>query len=326
MANIIITLLSNKRSRQSVDGLDTIVAAQAGGYSVIAGETSATSVEVRYPETYHGQAGYVYMKNAKGEYNVQQFGAIGATESFTLPASMTVEGNTILVFYATTGAGDELIKTVWAPVIVPITATSVDYTRVALASPDTLAETIATANTALAKAVAVETAAANGEFDGKSAWVRFSSSADGTNMTETWTAGQKYVGIYLGKIASPRASDYRWLLFVGSAFCYQDTTTTAIDYTVEDNTDKTFNANNISSIKLRIPNGIGHGYYAGVNIVIGSTPPTFELVNNSSYQAYILQRGLPQASYTPQANSRANLLIYCDGSAVYVYANEVVAP
>lgn len=326
MANITVTLLTNKRTRQSIDGLDTIVAAQAGGYSVISGEDNSTTFAVHYPETFSGQTAYVYMKNAKGEYFVKQFGVLStAAEEFTLPASMTVEGNTILVFYASTGSGVSLVKTVWAPVVVPITATSVDYARVAVASPDTLAEVIATANLALTKATAVETAAAAGEYDGKSAFVRYSASPNGANMTSTWTAGQKYIGVYLGMSASSNPSDYTWLLFVGSAFCYSDSTTTAINYTVEDNTDKTFKASGITSIRLTIPSGIGHGYYAGVNVICGATAPTFEIVNSSSYDVKILQRGLLQQSYTPQPNSAANMLIYCDGAAVYVYVNEVVS-
>ena len=64
MANIDITLLENKRSRQAVDGLATIVATQAGGYSVIAGEIGATTFSVRYPSVYVGQSGHVYMRNA----------------------------------------------------------------------------------------------------------------------------------------------------------------------------------------------------------------------------------------------------------------------
>lgn len=324
MANITITLLTNKRTRQSIDGLDTIVAAQAGGYSVISGEDSSTTFAVRYPDTYIGQSGYVYMKNAKGEYAIKQFGELeNADELFTLPASMTVEGNTMLVFYASTGSGDNLVKTVWAPVIVPITATSVDYEKVAVASPDTLAEVIATANLAIAKATAVETAAETGEFDGRSVFIRYSSNANGSGMTPTWTEGQRYIGVYVGMAASTQASDYTWCCFVGNTTCEQDSSTTAVALTVLDNTDKSYKATNITRVALTIPASAYHGFCAGVNVKNGSAPPTYSFTNNSGYDFKLIRYGTKVSSYTAKANTTTNLVFYCDGTNVYCYIQEV---
>lgn len=144
MPNITITLLTNKRTRQTIDALDVNVVAQAGGYNVVEGENNATEIQVNYPDAYVGQRRYVYMKNAKGEYDTHEF--TGDATKFTLPASMTYAGNTILVFYASSGSGESAVKTVWNPVIVPITATGINYAKVAMASIDLLDEYIRIAN------------------------------------------------------------------------------------------------------------------------------------------------------------------------------------
>lgn len=324
MANIDITLLTNKRSRQAVEGYDAIVATQAGGYSVIEGENKATSIAVRYPEFYRGQAGYAYMKNSKGEYGVINFGAIQAQQEFTLPASMTVMGNTVIVFYATTGTGENFIKTVWAPVIVPITATSVDYEKVALASPDTLAETIATANAAIAKATAVENRANSGDFDGKSAWVRYSASPDGADMTETWQNGQKYIGACVAKVAPTDPAEYVWSLFVGSCQTAEDNATTAIEYELQDNTDKTFTANGITSLKFIIPESVKHGFYCGVNVQTGDAECTVQTAtNNSQYPLKYMERGYETAHFTKLAKNSVTLMsFFCDGINLYCYTTE----
>ena len=324
MANIDITLLENKRSRQAVDGLATIVATQAGGYSVIAGEVGATTFSVRYPSVYVGQSGHVYMRNAKGEYYIKQFGAIASVESFTLPASMTVEGNTILVFYATEGTGENLIKTVWAPVIVPVTATSVDYEKVAVASPDTLAETIAKADEALAKATAVENKANNGDFNGLSAWVRYSASPDGANMTTTWEPGQKYIGACVAKTAPTTPASYVWSLFVGSCQTAEDDTATAIEYTLVDNTDKTFKATGITSLKLIVPETVKHGFYCGVNIRTGDAECTVQTAtNNSDYPLKYMERGYETTRFTKLAKNSVTIMsFFCDGINLYCYITE----
>lgn len=323
MANIDITLLTNKRSRQSVDGLDTIVATQQGGYSVIEGEDSSTTIRVHYPETYRGQTGYVYMKNARGEYAVEEFGAIPEYKDFTLPASMTYEGNTILVFYASTGLGGNLIRTVWAPVIVPIMATSVDYSRVATADPDLLEEVIEKANQAIAKATAVEEAAASGAYDGKSVFIRYSSNASGSGMTTTWTEGQRYIGVYIGKTASTNYTDYTWCCFVGNTTVSQDSSATAVSVTVADNTDRSYKANNIATVEVIIPSSIAHGFCAGVNVKNSATAPTYTFTNNSSYTLKLIRYGAAVSGYTAKANTTTDMVFYCDGTNVYCYIQEV---
>ena len=50
-------------------------------------------------------------------------------------------------------------------------------------------------------------------LDGKSAFVRYSANADGTDFTDTWTEGQNYVGFATGHIAPTDKKDYTWCLF-----------------------------------------------------------------------------------------------------------------
>lgn len=313
MSNIDITLLTSKRTSLSVDGLATSVVYQQGGYRVIAGEGNATTIRVHYPPTYGGQHAYVYMRNAKGEYATQDFGELDSTtKEFRLPASMTFAGNTFLVFHADDGDGDGQIKTVWERVVIPIAATGEDYQAVAMASPDVLAQ-----------AIAVAAAAENGDLDGKSVFVRFADNASGTGMTATWSSTMKYMGVYTGQAASTNPTDYTWTLFCGQAVIEDDSSVTSIDYTLVDNVDKTFQASGITAIKIRVPATIAHGFYAGVNVVCGSSTPTFEIVNGSSKPTKVVIRGMLADSYTPRANTVNNMLIYCDGYAVYFYINEV---
>ncbi len=326
MANIDITLLTSKRTRISVDGLDSVAATQAGGYIVVAGESETTTFAVHFPSNFIGQTSWVYMKNSKGEYKVKHFGMLKSADvTFTLPEEMTFAGNTYLVFYATYGAGESTIKTVWSPVVVPVASTGIDYRKVAVASPDVLEEVITEAGEAIRIARELREEADNGNFDGKSAFVRFSASDDGADMTEDWSAGQGYLGIYIGHEASNDPQEYKWTRFIGGSFCEDDDVTTEIDYIVVDNTDKSFIAEGITSVKLTIPKNISHGYHAGVNFVSGATPPTFEVVNNSDYAVKIIQYGLVMASYAPSANCSTSMSIMCDGKFVHVSILEVTA-
>lgn len=50
---------------------------------------------------------------------------------------------------------------------------------------------------------------------GNSVYVRYSTGADGTDFTETWSDGQNYIGIAVGQDAPTDKSDYEWILFKG---------------------------------------------------------------------------------------------------------------
>lgn len=329
MANIEITLLTSKRTFVNVDGLGSVVAAQAGGYVAVAGEHNSTTIAVQYPNTYAGQAAWVHMRNSAGEYKTIKFDALHdpAKVEFALPGEMTLEGNTYLVFYAVSGSGDDEVKTVWAPVVVPIASTGVDYKKVAMASPDVLEKVMTESAEAIRIAREIEQKQTAGELDGKSVWVRFSASEDGANMTEEWTIGQNYIGAYLGQTASETPSDYQWMRFVGGSYCADDDTGTVVDYTAVDNTDKSFTASGITSAKITIPATASHGYHAGVNIKSGQTPPAMEFVNNAAGKTLrVLQYGFTYDSpenYHPSANVMIQMAIYCDGANVCISIVEV---
>ncbi|MEG2116615.1 MAG: hypothetical protein RRZ69_02900, partial [Clostridia bacterium] len=54
-----------------------------------------------------------------------------------------------------------------------------------------------------------------GDLNGDNFFVRYSTNADGTAFTETWTAGQKYIGIATELKAPTDKVGYTWSLFVG---------------------------------------------------------------------------------------------------------------
>ncbi len=141
MPQIVVTLLNNKRTRQVVDDLDVVVGTVSGGYVVVAGENLSTVIQVNYPAEYASKICYVHMKNSKGEYATVNFEGTSEAKTFSLPDSMTFAGNTVLTFYALDASSEA--KTVWLPVIIPVSATGVDYQEVARCSEDVLENAIA---------------------------------------------------------------------------------------------------------------------------------------------------------------------------------------
>ena len=139
-AQIIITLLTTRRTRQIVQDLDVSIGVAPDGYTVVAGENLSTEVQVNYPEAYRALNCYVHMKNSRGEYVTITFEGDASAKTFTIPSTMTLAGNTVFTFYAENTESTE--KTVWVPVIIPITATGVDYARVAQCNPDIVIEAI----------------------------------------------------------------------------------------------------------------------------------------------------------------------------------------
>lgn len=317
MANIEVTLLTNKRTRQTIDALDNTVLTQAGGYTVVEGEDNTTKIKVNYPEQYETYSRYVYMKNAKGEHDIYDFAP--DENEFLLPASMTFRGNTVLVFCAT--AGDE--KVIWLPVIVPVAETGIDYKKVATASEDFLKEVLAASGQAVQICECIEQRADNGEFNGKNVYIRYSANADGRDMSEAWSAGQRYLGTFIGYEASDNYKDYTWLLFVGDAYCSDIAASGVVNITLTHDTDKTLTSETLTSITITVPQDVKHGFYAGLNFRTGATPPKVLYCNNSDLPLKIIMRGALTESYVPGAEKSVQGLYYCDGLNVYCYINEV---
>lgn len=319
MANITVTLLTSKRTRQTIGALDSVVAAQAGGYVVVEGEDRATTIDVNYPAAYAGKNCYVYMKNAKGEYDTLNFSAAGATKTFTLPDTMTYAGNTILVFYAEDSNG----RTAWLPVIVPIAETGVNYHKVATVTEDTLREILRTTGEAVEICRGIEGRADNGEFNGQSVFIRYSANANGSEMTEAWQPGQRYLGTYIGTTASSNPSDYTWLLFVGDAFCTENSASGAVLATVTAFTDETYTSGNIESLTVVIPNGVQHGFYAGLNFRTGARTVPVNFTNFSPKPLKIIVSGTATEGYSPAQNSTVRMIFDCDGVNIYCTIVEV---
>lgn len=132
--NITVNLLTNKNTYILSDDLATEYSTNERGYKVIQGEDNATTITVNYPTSYAVFDKQVEMINAKGQQTIIEL----TGSEFTLPNTMTYAGNTTLVFSAIT----DDIKVVWQKVIIPITATGIDFENIALANPDILGEAI----------------------------------------------------------------------------------------------------------------------------------------------------------------------------------------
>lgn len=91
-----------------------------------------------------------------------------------------------------------------------------------------------------------------------------------------------------------------------------DSESTSIVRTLAHNTDYSYNADDISSIILKIPSDAEHGYAAGVNFKT-NTKPGFTLVNNSRYPLKFLVNGRSVTSFTPEANQNYICLAQCNG-------------
>lgn len=99
-----------------------------------------------------------------------------------------------------------------------------------------------------------------------------------------------------------------------------DNISTQIDYSIEPNTEKTFNASNITNITIRVPNTTYQGFISEVDVFIGSSVPTISFVNSGSKPLKFVNKGeVLQSNYTiPQtlANGEVNLLFRDNGASI----------
>lgn len=123
---------------------------------------------------------------------------------------------------------------------------------------------------------------------------------------------------------APSADPVHWELYLDNAIVPAfDTTTTAIDYTIEDNCDKTFDNTGIVSVTIRIPPTVSHGFIAGVNFRSGATPSMVAFINNADFPLKLIKYGLVVPNYTPAASRTVGLLFYCDGINLNCIIHEV---
>lgn len=181
-------------------------------------------------------------------------------------------------------------------------------------------------------------------------FIRYSEYSDGSDMTEDWHDGQKYIGTMVGEVASSDPSDYDWALFVGpsgESNIVNIPDPGPVTVLMNDNTDYTLTSTLLTSVSVLIPQGVEHGYHAGLNFTSGQTAPSFSIINGSSqsYLVKIVQTGsvayfetsedeekgyytamlggsvIP--SYSPSPNKIVQLVVFCDGLCITVYVNEV---
>ena len=118
------------------------------------------------------------------------------------------------------------------------------------------------------------------------------------------------------------ASVARWAYVgnISTTVTEYDNTTTAISYTLAPNTEKTFNASNITNISITVPSSSFQGFISEVDFFVGSTTPTISFVNNSGKPLKFVKRGdLLQSNYTiPQGftNGEINLLFRDNGASI----------
>lgn len=160
--------------------------------------------------------------------------------------------------------------------------------------------------------------------DGKRVYIKYSAYSDGTAFTDVWNSSQAYIGVAVASEAPEDKEDYEWSQFVGNYVeTLADVSSTVINYTLPNNTDKTYMANNITAVNITVPNTMHHGFYTGINLKSSATPPSVSFVNNSIFPLKIMQFGVNITSYTPAPNCTVSMSIFCDGINVYCYINEV---
>ena len=151
-------------------------------------------------------------------------------------------------------------------------------------------------------------------------FLRYSANSDGSDMTEKWKMGQKYIGTYVAHDASTDYKDYSWTRFVGDTYCI-DNKESSVAIELSDESDVSY-PNSVGSVSITIPASIYHGFYSGLNFKTGNIPPLVTFDNQSSLSLKLLYRGVTIDSYTPKMNITSQMSFYCDGINVYCYIGE----
>lgn len=97
---------------------------------------------------------------------------------------------------------------------------------------------------------------------------------------------------------------------------------TNITYTMSDNSETSFIADDITNLNLIIPSTIKHGWYGAVNFKSSSSAPIFTITNNSSYPLKLYKYGFPINYFAPIPNTMVDMLCYNDGVYTYLLISE----
>lgn len=103
-----------------------------------------------------------------------------------------------------------------------------------------------------------------------------------------------------------------------------DNESTDINWTLMNNVDVTYSADNITSIVLNIPSTISHGFYCGFNFKSSNVPPAILINNNSNMDLEIVKNGRQVRNINPQPDTTARMFIDCDGMHVYITVQELI--
>lgn len=99
----------------------------------------------------------------------------------------------------------------------------------------------------------------------------------------------------------------------GSITYIDDTTTTAINATLDDKVDRTFHAE-AESVSVTVPAGAGHGYVSSITFLTGVSAPAVTFVTSqATHPVKLVQYGRVISQYYAAANSVATLLAYDNG-------------
>ena len=170
-------------------------------------------------------------------------------------------------------------------------------------------------------AKALADAKAYSDSNYKQVFLRYSSNSDGSEMTEKWQRGQKFIGTYVGHSASESYLDYEWSQFVGDTHC-EESSETSVSVELADDSDMSY-TNAVSSLTISIPESASHGFYSGVNFKIGSTKPSISFDNNTKMPLKLALRGASIDAYTPTPNTTCQMAFFCDGINVCCFINEM---
>lgn len=110
----------------------------------------------------------------------------------------------------------------------------------------------------------------------------------------------------------------------GETICVADGDVTSINYTLEDNVDKSYTADGITQVKITVPAKTVHGFISGVNIKVGEKNIPLEIINNSAYAIKYVRNGYGTDGITDlTANKNSLFTFFCDGINVYCVLAEV---
>ena len=95
--------------------------------------------------------------------------------------------------------------------------------------------------------------------------------------------------------------------------CVDRTDTGEVLCVLQSEEDTSFTATGVTRLTIQIPETARHGFFAGVNIKIGDTPPQIVFSNFTDYPLKLMKRGVVTSGYEYTPNKTEMLVFLCDG-------------